>query len=860
MAYYSGSLNSDARSKASSRGSDDLFYESKGLEAAHIVDLLLKEIVHLTGGRDKEGGPILTFPMHQEPVSFSQNDIYDCIKYLSQIPSEESQWRGFTVIIDNRSETWPDIYYLLEVLKKSLHEQLKRIFILRPTPGENPGYFTEDIASKVECVTLRQLTNFISPYQLTENLGGQLPFIHSHWLQNRMSFEKFMKDSRSASCHLDHAEAQINRVYAKDNSLSPLAALKRQHKWNNTVMSVPANVINDGRILLNHLQNNGDQPFSSEEDTIFTLDNLETQKQVKRVIHHLERKMERLHQIQENESLSKRTKEESSELQVSINKVIDWILGPGEKLLSCNTDIGDTCETAEKFRKTHEELQIKCAETYGNYAELRHKAELLAQDDPNGSDILAQRDYMDTICRSFASRLERRKILLITSVRFHRFAEDLSLHLDELLELLCSETKPENSAMAAAELNDLNEKCKDIDQLALQTLNDGQSLLDEMSRPMKNASGVDITPDYANQIKHINKSVEDLQERKLRCDELADVRRLKLQQILQLFTCEKDAEQAVQWILELCEVMVKNHTEMGQSKEDAEKLQAEHTRFESTALETYHYGKELLEAALFLRRSLRYNLDGNNLIAERLERAWKKCSHGTLERTNRLTVSIMFMTSSDEILNVIDEFFTTLFDLLERPLPMSPDLKIKHETVKNNILFEAQETIDMGRALLQRFALPIIVLEENSKDTLKEDARASSVIMARLHKIEQSLAEIKELWEEINSIPANQSKVYPKSHETLSHSPRKPMYTSTQSPEQILPTQNQALNSSWNSLSNSNHNNMNGANVTDKGIPEIISSEPYGISPVSKNSPYEYNNAALKNDDLNQRLQNVSIV
>lgn len=74
-------------------------------------------------------------------------------------------------------------------------------------------------------------------------------------------------------------------------------------------------------------------------------------------------------------------------------------------------------------------------------------------------------------------------------------------------------------------------------------MGDGQSLLDEMSRPIKNASGKDITPDYSRHIKHINQSLEELQERKLRCDELADVRKLKLQQILQLCTCEHDAEQ-----------------------------------------------------------------------------------------------------------------------------------------------------------------------------------------------------------------------------------------------------------------------------------------------------------------------------
>lgn len=81
------------------------------------------------------------------------------------------------------------------------------------------------------------------------------------------------------------------------------------------------------------------------------------------------------------------------------------------------------------------------------------------------------------------------------------------------------------------------------DLSASRAMQDGHSLLDEMSRPIKNAFGKDISPDYANQIKHVNQRLEELQERKMRCDDLAEVRKLKLQQILQLRTCEKDAEQ-----------------------------------------------------------------------------------------------------------------------------------------------------------------------------------------------------------------------------------------------------------------------------------------------------------------------------
>ena len=81
-------------------------------------------------------------------------------------------------------------------------------------------------------------------------------------------------------------------------------------------------------------------------------------------------------------------------------------------------------------------------DTYGTYAELRHKAEEMVNelkettDDGNqGSDIMAQRDYMDTVSRNYAKRLERRRNLVITSVRFHRLAEDVSSALLTLLSV-----------------------------------------------------------------------------------------------------------------------------------------------------------------------------------------------------------------------------------------------------------------------------------------------------------------------------------------------------------------------------------------------------------------------------------------
>ena len=67
-----------------------------------------------------------------------------------------------------------------------------------------------------------------------------------------------------------------------------------------------------------------------------------------------------------------------------------------------------------------------------------------------------------------------------------------------------------------------------------------------MSLPVKNAFGKDITPNYAKHVVHVEQILAELEGRRGHCRDMAEVRRLKLQQLLQLKSCERDAEQ-VMW-------------------------------------------------------------------------------------------------------------------------------------------------------------------------------------------------------------------------------------------------------------------------------------------------------------------------
>lgn len=113
-------------------------------------------------------------------------------------------------------------------------------------------------------------------------------------------------------------------------------------------------------------------------------------------------------------------------LEEGIAFVTNWILGVAEQLLNAQCKIGCDVQTCEGLRRDHEILEMQCSETYGFYAELLHKISglPLLVDSFAHRDIMSQKDFMDFVCRSFATRLERRRNILISSQRFYRMVAE----------------------------------------------------------------------------------------------------------------------------------------------------------------------------------------------------------------------------------------------------------------------------------------------------------------------------------------------------------------------------------------------------------------------------------------------------
>lgn len=153
-----------------------------------------------------------------------------------------------------------------------------------------------------------------------------------------------------------------------------------------------------------------------------------------------------------------------TQLEEGVSYVTNWILGTAESLLNGQLKVGYDVQSAEKLRLDHEILEFQCWKTYGYYGELLYKIDNFpgCKDGFAYKDLLSQRDFMDFVCRSFANRLERRRNLLITSVRFYRLVAEYFQRTSNVFESLLHTQKEnvDNFELAKVKL----QKIKDSQQ------------------------------------------------------------------------------------------------------------------------------------------------------------------------------------------------------------------------------------------------------------------------------------------------------------------------------------------------------------------------------------------------------------
>uniref|UniRef100_A0A673GND9 CRAL-TRIO domain-containing protein n=1 Tax=Sinocyclocheilus rhinocerous TaxID=307959 RepID=A0A673GND9_9TELE len=632
--------------------------------------------------KDRRSGLILTIPLCTEQTSMEE--LSATLDYLLGIPSEKCKARGFTVIVDGRKSQWNIVKTVVLMLQNVIPAEVSLVCVVKPDEfwDKKVTHFCfwkekDRLGFEVILVSANKLTRYIEPCQLTDEFGGSLVYDHLDWLNKRLVFEKFTKESTSL---LDELTG-IN-----ENEKGSQAEKDRSSESNILPSFDPETVLQTGHELLSELQQrrfNGSEGGGGGTAWSPMDDELLAQPQVMKLLDSLREQYTKYQEVCRQRS--KRSQLE--EIQTKVMQVVNWLEGPGTEQLRTQWGIGDSIRASQALQQKHEEIESQHSEWFAVYVELNQQiaALLSAGDEEDLMELKGLQQQLSDVCYRQASQLEFRQNVLQSAHEFHMTAQDMSQQLDGLLGMLCADVAPADGAAIQQTLKHLEEKLKSVEG-ALQSLREkGQVLLDQMSTQTSFSYGKDVSIENKENIDHIHSVMEDMQLRKQRCEDMVEVRRLKMLQMVQLFKCEEDASQAVEWLGELLDALLKTHIRLGDDSQETKVLLEKHKKFVDVAQSTYDYGRQLLQATVVLCQSLRCTTRSSGDTLPRLNRVWKQFTVTSDERQHRLEMASAFHTAAEKILRESPELAEQMVDV------------------------EAYEEVEtVGKGLLDRLTVPVI--------------------------------------------------------------------------------------------------------------------------------------------------------
>ncbi|KAH8345799.1 hypothetical protein KR067_005941 [Drosophila pandora] len=529
-----------------------------------------------------------------------------------------------------------------------------------------------------------RLGKYIEPQNLPEELGGSLQFNYDLWLQQRKSIDEFTKAHAKTLGSMEKLLALLRA----NKSLRPAEAdveLKKCAQLHTAVQNGIESAIDMGNAILarfNEVYETHSTPpqaaapvseapsppgaaLAPLQKPPLPPDLACERARIELRLNEIEKKQTAIRTAWLELLRSLREARELATLEEGVAFVTNWILQEAEQLLSRQRSVGRDVRGCEALRSAHDQLEMECRETYGCYAELLYKIERFVGERETSpkelescQDLLSQRDFMQFVCRSFAKRLERRRNVLMTALRFHRLLEQF----EELLAQGRHVVEVDSRALDWPEADNLLTQLKTNQQLLgnveRELLREGEKLSDMLAMPVKDALGRDLQLDYSQDIAQLRRQIEANRQRRQLCGQQMALQRLTLEQVTHIHAYEEDVRRARDWLQELYAVLLRCHSHVGCNIHEIQLQKDELQGFEETGRSIYHYGCQLLEASQTLRLCCKSD-PSQTSISEQLQFTWHSLQSIAQEQMTRLRVSAVFHRS-------VEAYYRQLRDL--RPL------------------------------------------------------------------------------------------------------------------------------------------------------------------------------------------------
>ncbi|KAG8136215.1 hypothetical protein E2320_009179 [Naja naja] len=456
--------------------------EIRPVTAVEIIEQLHRQFAILSGGRGKDGAPIITFPEYPGFSEIPDEDFLNVVTYLTSIPSLEAASIGFITIIDRRRDKWSAVKASLTRIAGAFPGNLQLVFVLRPSRFIQRAIadigiklYRDDFKMKVPIIMLNSVSDlhgYIDTSQLTRELGGTLEYGHSQWIHHRTAIENFAMTVKTTAQMLQAFGTNLAETELPNN-VQCTEELLCSHTEQHTKLKVSLCDFTTLKEILPGL-------LAQLDETERAFDQFWSK-------HHL--KLEQCLQLRHFE-------QNFREVKLTLDNLME--------VQAIFTDIGDSISRVEHILKEQRQLEERGQEPLERAQSLAVHGDQLIQNDHYAIDSIRPKCVeLRRICDDFANETKKKYDILGKSLELHRQLDKASQWGEAGIYLLASQAVDKCQTQEGAE----TALCE-IEKF-LETLRDHQTL---NAKEFYNQFDMILTPEIKSNAQRVLQKLEDVQE------------------------------------------------------------------------------------------------------------------------------------------------------------------------------------------------------------------------------------------------------------------------------------------------------------------------------------------------------------